>query len=247
LISAPVREVTPTPHEGGMTWLHRHKYLVLIATLGCLYLGQSTAHGLTGGRVFSDILAGLIMLAVLLVVFEHRRDRIVALAVAIVGISSSLARYLPSAEPYQVLLTIVHYLLLTVFLGYAVAVILGNIFNKSAVGADDVLGAVSGYLIAGAAWSSLYALTDSLAPGSFTLAPAFSALLSDWHGRTAVFNYFSIVTLTTMGYGDITPTRAPATAFAMLEAVFGQFYIAVVVAQLVGARMTSGVRPGSGE
>jgi voltage-gated potassium channel len=228
-----------------MTWLRQHKYLVLVVTLSCLYIGQSTAHGLTGGRVFSDTLAALIMLAVLLVVFEHRHARIVALAVATVGILTSLARYLPSAEPYQVLLTIVHYVLLTLFLGYAVAVILGNIFKKSAVGADDVLGAVSGYLIAGAAWSSLYALTNSLVPESFTLPPAFAAQLSDWHGRSAVFNYFSVVTLTTMGYGDITPARAPATAFAMLEAVFGQFYIAVVVAQLVSARMTGAVRQDS--
>jgi voltage-gated potassium channel len=230
-----------------MTWLQRHKYLLLVVTLGCLYIGQSTAHGLPGGRIFSDILTALISLAVLLVVFEHRRERILALVVGIVVISSNLARYVPFAEAYQVPLNTVHYLLLTVFLGYAVAVILGNIFKKSAVGADDVLGAVSGYLIAGAAWSSLYALTDSLAPDSFTLAPAFVPLLSDWHGRTAVFNYFSIVTLTTMGYGDITPTRAPATSFAMLEAVFGQFYIAVVVAQLVGARMTSAVRQDPGQ
>jgi hypothetical protein len=224
-----------------MNWLHQHKYLVLLATLSCLFIGQSTPHGLAGGAG-SDILPALISLAVLLVVFERRRDRIIALAVAIIGILSSLARYLPSAGPYQESLTIVHYVLLIVFLGYAVAVILGNVFKKGAVGADDVLGAISGYLIAGFAWSSLYALTDSLAPESFTLAPAFVSLLSDWHGRSAVFNYFSMVTLTTMGYGDVTPARAPATAFAMLEAVFGQFYIAVVVAQLVGARMAGVVR-----
>jgi ion channel len=229
-----------------MTWLRGHKYLVLVVTLSCLYIGQSNAHGVMGGRIFSDVLVALISLAVLLVVFERGRDRIIALMVAIVAISSSWARYLPFAEPYRVQLTVMHYVLLTVFLGYAVAVILGNIFKKTAVGADDVLGAVSGYLIAGAAWSALYALTDSLAPESFTLPPAFSAMLSDWHGRTAVFNYFSIVTLTTMGYGDITPARAPATAFAMLEAVFGQFYIAVVVAQLVGARMSSPARQESG-
>jgi voltage-gated potassium channel len=247
LISAPAREATLTGHEGRITWLRRHKYLVLVATLSCLYIGQSTAHGVMGGRLFSDILAALIMLAVLLVVFELRRDRIVALVVAAVTILSSSARYVLLAQPYNLQLTVIHYLLLTVFLGYAVAVILGNIFEKSAVGADDVLGAVSGYLIAGAAWSSLYALTDILSPESFTLAPPFAALLSDWHGRTSVFNYFSLVTLTTVGYGDVTPTHAPATAFAMLEAVFGQFYIAVVVAQLVSARMTGGVRQDSGE
>jgi voltage-gated potassium channel len=228
-----------------MTWLRGHKYLVLVVTLSCLYIGQSTAHGLMGGRILSEILVALISLAVLLVVFEHRHDRIIAFMVAIVAVLSSAARYLPFAQPYHVQLAVIHYGLLSAFLGYAVAVILGNIFKKTAVGADDVLGAVSGYLIAGAAWSALYALTESLAPESFTLPPAFSAMLSDWHGRTAVFNYFSIVTLTTMGYGDITPARAPATAFAMLEAVFGQFYIAVVVAQLVGARMSSPARTDS--
>src|SRR5262245_52175791 len=49
--------------------------------------------------------------------------------------------------------------------------------------------------------------------------------LATWHGRHALFNYFSVVTLTTMGFGDITPVRPPATALAMVEAVFGQFYI----------------------
>ena len=58
-----------------------------------------------------------------------------------------------------------------------------------------------------------------------------------------MFNYFSLVTLTTMGYGDVTPVRPPATALATLEAVFGQFYIAVVVAQLVGLRLAQAFGP----
>ena len=58
-----------------------------------------------------------------------------------------------------------------------------------------------------------------------------------------MFNYFSLVTLTTMGYGDVTPVRAPATIFATLEAVFGQFYIAVLVAQLVGLRLAQALQP----
>jgi len=51
------------------------------------------------------------------------------------------------------------------------------------------------------------------------------------------------MTLTTVGYGDITPARPPATALAMLEAIFGQFYIAVVVAELVGLRLAQAVAP----
>jgi len=229
-----------------MTWLQRHRYLVLVAALGCTFIVQSTGQGFTAGRIFSDVLISLNLLAVLIVVFERHRDRMVALSIVVAGIASRGALRVLSAEQFQLPLTVVHYVLLIVFLGYAVVLILGNIFRKTSVSADDILGAVSGYLIAGAAWSSLYALTDSLVASSFTIAPGLDAKLSDWPGRTALFNYFSIVTLTTMGYGDVTPNRAPATAFAMLEAVFGQFYIAVVVAQLVSARMTSGGRPESG-
>ena len=62
-----------------------------------------------------------------------------------------------------------------------------------------------------------------------------------------MFNYFSLVTLTTMGYGDVTPARAPATMLATLEAVFGQFYIAVLVAQLVGLRLAQALQPGDAQ
>jgi voltage-gated potassium channel len=225
-----------------MAWLRLHRYLILIAALGFTLLVQSTGQGFTGGRIVSDLLASVILLAVLLVVFERHRDRIAAVSVVAVGIASRWALHLFPGDEFRMPLTVLHYVLLIAFFGYAVALILGNIFRKNTVTADDILGAVCGYLIAGAAWSSLYALTDSLVAGSFTIAPGLDARLSDWPGRTALFNYFSIVTLTTMGYGDITPNRAPATVFAMFEAVFGQFYIAVVVAQLVSARLVSGGR-----
>jgi len=55
------------------------------------------------------------------------------------------------------------------------------------------------------------------------------------HSRIALFTYYSFITLTTVGYGDVTPVSAPARTFAWLEALTGQFYIAVLVAGLVGA------------
>ena len=64
-----------------------------------------------------------------------------------------------------------------------------------------------------------------------------------WDGRISLFDYFSLVTLTTMGYGDVTPVHGPARTFALIEAVFGQFYIAVLVAQLVGLRLAQAMQP----
>jgi voltage-gated potassium channel len=66
--------------------------------------------------------------------------------------------------------------------------------------------------------------------------------LSDWNLQRFFFNYFSVTTLTSLGYGDITPIDTFALSLSWLEVVFGQFYIAVVVAQLVGLRLAESIK-----
>lgn len=128
------------------------------------------------------------------------------------------------------------------FFGFATVEILRSIFRHRTIGVDAVIGSMCGYLLAGAAWASLYSLIDHVVTGSFSMSPSLAARLEGWHSRHALFDYFSFVTLTTMGYGDVTPVRAPATVLALLEAVFGQFYVAVVVAQLVSVRLAQTLR-----
>jgi len=86
------------------------------------------------------------------------------------------------------------------------------------------------YLIIGLFWGSLYALLYELSPGAYG-----GALLDNVQGSTLhVFNYFSMVTLTTLGYGDITPQIPGAAALCQMEAIVGQFFTAVLVAWFVG-------------
>ena len=101
-----------------------------------------------------------------------------------------------------------------------------------------MLGAVCGYLLAAVAWANLFMLIESCSPGSFSVGPGFGVPLDTWYGRIAVLNYVSLGSLTSVGSGAVVPVRPPATILTTLEAVFGQFYIAVVVAQLVGARLS---------
>jgi voltage-gated potassium channel len=93
-----------------------------------------------------------------------------------------------------------------------VAVILRRIFERKVVGGDDVLGAICGYLLAGIAWGSLYLLVELLVPSSFRVHQAIAGELGGWYSRQSVFDYYSLMTRTTMGYGDITPIRPPATS-----------------------------------
>ena len=86
------------------------------------------------------------------------------------------------------------------------------------------------YLIIGLFWGSLYTLLDELMPGAYG-----GTLLDNVQDKSIhVYNYFSMVTLTTLGYGDITPQTAGAAALCQMEAIFGNFFTAVLVAWLVG-------------
>jgi len=99
-----------------------------------------------------------------------------------------------------------------------------------------IFGILCLYLIIGLLWGSLYSLLYTLEPGSFT-----GVLLEKSGPGTLLttFNYFSIVTLTTLGYGDITPQTHAASALCQVEAVTGQFFTAVLVAWLVGTYVSS--------
>ena len=233
--------------EDGWTGrLHRHKYLLLLLILICALIVQSVDRHLVAATVIAELLVGISLFVMILVVFEGRRGRFAAIGSGVLVIALGWVRYLfPDAA--HAWMDILEKSLLMVFHGWAAALILRDVFHQERIRTDDVLGAVSGYLLAGGAWENLYALCAILIPGSFNISPDLAAQFGDANAGGGLFLYFSLATLTSVGYGDITPLRGPVTAFAMLETVFGQFYIAVVVAQIVGMHMAQGPRGRGGE
>ena len=99
---------------------------------------------------------------------------------------------------------------------------------------NRIIGAICIYLMLGAMWSIAYAVVEFVQPGSFRgLTELVSATWNpDWI-------YYSFVTLTTLGYGDITPITHTARSLTLAEAIVGQFYIAVLVAGLVAAYISA--------
>lgn len=227
-----------------MTALQEHKYLILLIVLVGALIVQSLHPPLVTTPAVLNVLQTITVVVVFLGVFEQRRHRVAALWLGIVTAVVGWSEYALPVRYYPVASVVDHSLRMA-FLGFAAIVILGDIFKKRLVRADDVLGAACGYLLAGIAWSNLFQICEIVYPGSFSISSTLIGQLATPQDRAAVFNYFSFATLTTTGYGDITPVRGPATAFAMLETIFGQFYIAVLVAQLVGIRLAQvGQRPG---
>jgi voltage-gated potassium channel len=104
--------------------------------------------------------------------------------------------------------------------------ILAMIFRSQQVTLDGIFAVVVCYLMIAAAFGMLYSMLNSVHPGSFQGLGTQSNIQE--------MTYFSLVTLATLGYGDILPVTHTARTLAILEAVVGQFYVAVIVALLVG-------------
>jgi hypothetical protein len=111
-------------------------------------------------------------------------------------------------------------------------VLLAQVFRPGRVTHVRIQGAIAVYLLFGVAWAHAYHITAILHPGSFAFQAGALSNVSDWI-------YFSFVTLTTVGYGDITPVGPIARTLAMGEALAGQLYLAVMIARLVAMEIVS--------
>ena len=221
-----------------MNTLRRHKYAILLAALVGVALIDSFSQRLLN-PLFSDIFVTMATLLVFLIVFERRADRLVAFMAVVIAALTLAAHYVLSGGYADIPLRVINRSAKFLLISFATFVILRNIFAKRVVRPDDVLGAMCGYLLAAGAWADIFLLLETFLPGSFSASPGFGAGLDTWDGRVAVLTNVSLASLTSIGSTAAVAVKPPATILVPLEALFGQYYIAVVVAQLVGARLSA--------
>ena len=126
------------------------------------------------------------------------------------------------------------------FFALVAMVLLGRLLSESEVSIDTIIGAISVYLLAGFAFAYMHLLVQEVSPDAYLVLfeEAASRLHPDRSRDLFELVYFSFVTLTTLGFGDILPIGALARAVAMIEVVFGQIYLTVLVARLVGLHIS---------
>jgi len=129
-------------------------------------------------------------------------------------------------------------LLFTSLFLFAVALaLLGSILARSqSVTTDLMFGAINVFLMIGLAFATLFAYLEMMHPGAFS---GFEGFPKD-QDPFLPFIYFSYVTITTLGYGDVTPVSGMAITLSYVEAIFGQLYLAILVARLVGLYIRDG-------
>ena len=102
------------------------------------------------------------------------------------------------------------------------------------IDSNKIIGSLSLYLLLGLIWTMIYLLLLAMDPSAFSGVEA-----ANWQQGFSRIAYYSFVTLTTLGYGDILPTNHIAEFFVYMEAIIGVFYMAIIVSSLISLRLSA--------
>ncbi len=205
----------------------KDRFLFLLVSILLLLALQPFLVGFVGLSKLLNIFLSAVLISAVYAVSMKKQT-------AIVGFLLAVPMFLGMWSHQFVSMPRLHLLSLAfgiLFLGYIVIHILGYIFCAEQISRDVIYGALVVYLLLGILWSFSYTLLEGLQPGSFNIPVGQTGEMRE------LFFYYSFITLTTLGYGDITPLSAPANSLSLLEAVVGQLYLAVLVARLVGVHI----------
>lgn len=219
---------------------HRWPFAVVLVASLLLAAAQPLLSTLFNERAAFDVLFSLLIVTVLVLVLEQREHRRVAFSLGLAAFVSIWVSRGFDGQASRLLLVGAH-LLAASFFSFALYGILRTILVKQVSG-DAVFGALVGYLLLGIIWSVLYSAVEMTCPGSFRLPASEGTEVAVAASGRIDLSYYSFITLATVGYGDVTPTTPLARTLAWIEAVIGQFYLAVLVAGLVGFKITQAMK-----
>lgn len=196
---------------------------MILAIMLVILVTPFIRHSGITGHLFTTLLAAMIPLTSFYALTADRKRALIILLIAapfviLDGMSMFFAnRYLMiAALSFGTILYL-----------YIVVLLVINLLSYRVITADLIYCAISTYFLIGVMWAGIYIILEGISPGSFSGI-----------SETADLLYFSFVTLTTVGFGDISPQSILAKRLAVFEAAMGGIYLAVIIAMLVGRYMS---------
>lgn len=223
------RENTVEFHPDDQPW-YRGPYFILTVTLLLCTIAFPLGSRLIGTNVMQVMITALLFASMYAVI--ERKWLFRSLLIVIFPIILSNWFVDPNeSHPYLNWLTA---LATDTFLVTVLVVVFADIVMRKRVTADLIFGSVAVYLLFGVVVALIFHLINSIDPGSVIASVGDAETVAERRDEFSEVLYFSFVTLTSVGYGDLTPLESPARSVAMLEGIIGQLYIAILVAKLVG-------------
>lgn len=235
------------------TKIHRHfaprRHSALLAAIIAAY----AVRPLINETRASDVLFSGVMVLLLLVALyninveemvgergrllaQHRRRQILGWLLAAAAAASRIAAIFVQGR----MLNLVASISWVLFILLVIVSELRSVLKQREVTGETICAAISVYLLLGYFWAFLYTLMFQLNPESFGgLAAGTPGHPTELLHILAILSYFSLTTLSTIGFGDITPLTLQARYVAVAEGITGQFYLAILVARLVSLQMSN--------
>jgi len=226
--AAPATQVS-TPARIG---LRRFSTAGFLAALILMLLAAPFVEDLKIGEAIDGTLMTLVLVSGVLAVGRRRRTLVLGVVLVLPAV---VARWVSHFRP-DLLPPEVHNAAALVFISFVEFQLLHFIFRAPRVNSEVLCAGISGYLLLGVLWMSAYMLVSRLNPVDATHPGAFSFNIGATSAHPLqVFDayYFSFITLSTVGYGDITPLSRGARTLAMTEAMTGTLYVAMLISRLV--------------
>jgi len=209
-------------------WVSRSSHLVFLVVLALFIVATPFVGTLPRAELINSALLTLVLISGLLVLQARRGTLVLAILLAVPGL---VARWINYYQP-ELMPVFVHLVFGMLFLALVAVLFLRFILRAPRVTAQVLEAGISTYLVFGLLWTLAYMLVGRLAPDAF----AFSLPGQSMDAANAL--YYSFVSLTTMGYGDILPVSRAARMLAVSEATTGVLYMSVLIARLVGMYST---------
>ena len=194
---------------------------------------------------FADLMLAAVLVAALVETVRARHNAVVAL---VLGLPAVALRVFSAFTSDSLPLNSTIAFVTALFLGFLVWNLLHDLAKSGRPTSERIFGALCAYVFVGLLFAVVYAHMEYRHPGSFATSQAvFADDVQQESKLFPLFTYFSFVTLTTLGYGDISPVAEHARTLAWFEALLGQLYLAVMVAGFVAIHISENIKKGRGD
>ena len=212
---------------------------LLIAMLATLFVGPMLSGAHWGVRL-ADWVAALVIIAAIVSVTSQKHH---VIALSVIGLVSIVPQGL-SAHSDSEWLSHMSNIGVLFFMLYVFFIIQRDIFSQRNVTVDTLVGSICGYLLLACIFASIFASIVLIEPNSFLITASlpgnYDPTNLDFEGSSfGLLGYYSLITLTTVGYGDIIPVTSAARGMVSAEALAGQAYLTIIVARMVGLHLVA--------
>ena len=236
-----------TPETSILSYLRHARFAVLLFLLGALMLAAPFigAVDIRSKSGLAEIALGLLFVSMLMSAAHAAARSRVSMIVAWCLLVPLILIWILDLVTGPNTIAVARHIGGIVYVGYVILLIFGYLFATERVTLNTIAASLCIYFLIAIVWAEIYSIMEIANPGSFkvTTLDTGDVLLELGGEGTALSLYYSLVTLTTLGYGDIVPKTAAARMFAAMEAVTGQMYLAVLVARLVGMHIVHSRQP----